>query len=665
MRSICRRSAGIEAGRGMGGTVEALPCGSRAFAMRGGVPSRRRTRRRVENASISPRTRSASSGWRQTTSGSRRNHVRWRLAKRRVASTIAATRRRRASRAPRRRRASRDSRRCAQPGASSRIARARAAPRTSSRKPGGDHRVRAGRDARVELGAAARRGRSRARRTAARRSRAPPASRTAAGRSRAPPRARARCAPRRAGGCARPPRDRARARRAVQRGDARARPPARAARRAARGARGGAGQRPRRSDADVEPGAADDQRRPPARVRCRRCAARGRRAEARGVEGVVGLDQVEAVVRHARALRRRSASPCRCRGRGRPGASRPRRSRAPSALGELEGERASCPLAVGPTRQTMRGAASSRWKSASSCARDSSTATGRPCGQCAFDVDRRPSPRGARAPARGVEPLPDAHRAVAGDASRAPRRRRARRRALAPSLGELARERAHAARPTSRPRSRRGTVRRRNVPSPNGSPSRPAAASVALVLGERRAARAGGSVDRLGHEQRVARDAAARARSARRRSKTHALVRRVLVDQHDAVRRPRRAGSRRRPGRRSGARRSPSRRRAARGAPAPPAAGGRAADASAAPSGAAQRLEPAAPPHAARRRSRRRGRRPGAARAPSAQPRARSAGTIELVHGAAAAGSAPRASRDARSRRPRPAATPRKSTATG
>src|SRR5438132_838330 len=61
--------------------------------------------------------------------------------------------------------------------------------------------------------------------------------------------------------------------------------------------------------------------------------------------------------------------------------------------------------------------------------------------------------------------------------------------ALAPSSASSAAT-ARTRAPASRPRSRRGTVRSRNVPSPNGSPSRPAVAS-ASACSARSAASAG------------------------------------------------------------------------------------------------------------------------------------------------------------------------------
>ncbi len=104
------------------------------------------------------------------------------------------------------------------------------------------------------------------------------------------------------------------------------------------------------------------------RARCRRrrwragrraaMSAQGRRAEPGVVgrrEGLARVHDVEEVVRHLPALRRRRPWRCRCRGRGRPAGCRRRRSR-PECSRARRSARALFPDAVGPTIAMSGGA---------------------------------------------------------------------------------------------------------------------------------------------------------------------------------------------------------------------------------------------------------------------------------------------------------------------
>ena len=96
-----------------------------------------------------------------------------------------------------------------------------------------------------------------------------------------------------------------------------------------RGARGRRVRRERvgveaaRDRAQVQPGAADEDRDAAAAGDAGE-RLRGVAHEVRDGERLVGLDEVEAVMRDAGAAPRRRPWPCRCRGRGRPAANRPR-----------------------------------------------------------------------------------------------------------------------------------------------------------------------------------------------------------------------------------------------------------------------------------------------------------------------------------------------------
>src|SRR5439155_16233916 len=210
---------------------------------------------------------------------------------------------------------------------------------------------------------------------------------------------------------------------------------------------------PAEERADVEPGAADDHRHPPAALDVGGGGGGGG-AEAGRVERLLGIDEVEAVVPDAGAL----------------GGARLRRPDLETAidlprvgghdlaaerLGELEAKR----------RLAARGRADDadhprpypspahRLKSASTCPRSSVTATGRPCGQCAATSTRsiaarsaRTSAGSSRSPTRTT--LWQARVASAASAARSAA-------ALAPSSAS-SRATARTTVPASRPRSRRG-----------------------------------------------------------------------------------------------------------------------------------------------------------------------------------------------------------------
>ena len=191
----------------------------------------------------------------------------------------------------------------------------RAPPRSGRRRTG---RGRGSRSAR----------RARAGRRSARARRSGPGSRAAAAAGRRHAARRSRGRGRRGAGCA---------------GRRRPRVPARAPRAASTEAQQAVGDRARPRAGRGRPGRSAGRR---CRGRARRRAGRGPVPPARiatppsrgqvgqdaaGVRGEVGdaerlvrVDEVEAVVRDARPVRRRRPWPCRCRGRGRPGASRPR-----------------------------------------------------------------------------------------------------------------------------------------------------------------------------------------------------------------------------------------------------------------------------------------------------------------------------------------------------